>query len=96
MLPYTLTEEKETILHYAKLLGDATTEAIIQQDELRSRDEALHLAGFFWRMVAASNTEDEKTGSGSEYILEKIIITLMAYFRSAGYEAEWEEVADKN
>ena len=46
-------------------------------------------------MVDASNEEDNKNGGNSEYILEKIIITFMAYFRSSGYENEWEEIADK-
>ncbi|GLS25505.1 hypothetical protein GCM10007877_12190 [Marinibactrum halimedae] len=47
-------------------------------------------------MVRESNKQDEKTGDNSEYILEKIIITLMAYYRSSGFEEEWEEVSDKN
>lgn len=96
MIPYQLTEEKTTILHYAELLGDSKTRAIINQDAIQNREEAIHLAEFFWTMVDASNEEDKKSGSNSEYILEKIIITFMAYFRSAGYEDEWEEVADKN
>ena len=86
MIPYQLPEEKEIISHYAKLLGDTKTEKIISRDKLQSKEEAVHLAKFFWNMVNASNKEDEKSGSNSEYLLEKIIITFMAYFRSSGYE----------
>ena len=96
MIPYILPEEKTTILQYVKLLNDAETEEIIKRDELRNKKEAIHLAQFFWNMVKASNEEDKKTGNNSEYILEKIIITFMAYFRLSGFENEWEEISDKN
>ncbi|WP_444995256.1 hypothetical protein [Aliikangiella sp. IMCC44359] len=96
MIPYKLPEEKATILHYVKLLNDDTTKAIIERDELRNKEEAIHLANFFWKMVNASNNEDKVSGDNSEYILEKIIITFMTYFRSSGYENEWEEVSDNN
>lgn len=94
MIPYRLTEEKETILHYAKLLDDQLALEIVHQEKLQSSDEALHLAAFYWKMVDASNEEDKKTGNNSEYILEKIIITFMAWFRSNGYEEEWEKIVD--
>ena len=95
MIPYKLPEEKETIVKYAKLLNDKTTESIINRDKLLNKQEAVHLAEFYWKMVDASNDEDKKTSDNSEYILEKIIITFMAYFRSSGYENEWEEISDK-
>jgi hypothetical protein len=96
MISYKLPEEKTTLLHYAKLLGDSKSEEIIQQGELKSRDEAIHFAEFFWRMVKESNIEDKKNNENSEYILEKIIISLMAYFRSSGHEDVWEEVSDRH
>ena len=96
MISYRHPEEKTTLLYYAKLLNDLKSIEIIQGGELTSRDEAIHFAEFFWRMVKQSNIEDEKKGENSEYILEKIIISLMAYFRSAGFEDEWEEVSDSN
>ena len=95
MIPYALPQEKETILHYADLLSDKTTKGIIEKDLLRSKEEAIHLANFFWNMVEESNKEDKRTGESTEYILEKIIITFMAYFRSSGYEDEWETVSDE-
>ena len=95
MIPYRLPQEKEMLLHYADLLNDTTARQIIENNSITNADEAIHLAQFFWRMVDQSNIEDKKSGNNSEYILEKIIITLMAYFRSNGYEAEWEQVSDE-
>lgn len=95
MIPYSLPEEKKFILHYAKLLGDSLAEQIVTRDSVRNKHEAVHLAEFFWRMVDRSNEEDRKNGDNSEYILEKIIITFMAYFGSSGYDSEWEAVLDK-
>lgn len=96
MIPYNLPQEKETILHYADALNDDLTKEIIGRDLLQSKEEAEHLANFFWKMVDASNAEDKKTGESSEYILEKIIITFMAYFRSSGYEEVWERISDEH
>lgn len=95
MIPYALPQEKETILHYAEILSDKITKDIIARDVLSSKEDAIHLANFFWDMVEQSNIEDEKTGESTAYILEKIIITFMAYFRSSGYEDEWETVSDE-
>ena len=95
MIPYNLPQEKEVILHYANLLNDNLTEEIIERDILQDKEEALHLADFFWNMVDASNVEDKKADQSSEYILEKVIITFMAFFRASGYENEWEQVSDK-
>lgn len=94
MIPYSREQERITILHYASLLSDNITKGIIERDMLSNREEALHLANFYWDMVEKSNEQDARYGDNSEYILEKIIITFMAYFRSSGYEKEWEEVTD--
>lgn len=95
MIPYTHPDEKKTLLRYADLLENRTVKDIIYKDCLDSKEEALQLANFFWDMVTRSNIEDQVSGHSSDYILEKIIITLMAYFRSSGYEDEWETVTDK-
>jgi len=95
MISYTHADEKNTILFYADLLNDEKTKDIIERGSIKNTDEATHLALFFWEMVRASNEEDKKTRNNSEFILEKIINTFMAYYRTAGYEEQWEEVADK-
>ncbi|MGL6160181.1 hypothetical protein [Microbulbifer sp.] len=96
MIPYKIPEEKETLLFYAKLLGDRKSEAIIVRNSIENKQEAVHFAEFFWGMVRESNKQDEISGESSEYIFEKLIITLMGYFRSSGYEEEWEEVLNRN
>lgn len=47
MIPYRLPQEKETLLHYADLLNDATAKWIIENDAIRNADEATYLAQFF-------------------------------------------------
>ena len=94
LIPYSLPQEKQIILHYANLPGDTITKEIIERDRLENNEEAEHLANFFWNMVESSNDEDGKSGKSTEYILEKIIITFMAYFRSSGYEEIWGKVSD--
>mgnify|MGYP003650154911 CR=1 FL=1 len=96
MIPYKLPEEKETLTHYANLLKNRTALKVVSNDKISSKEEALEFANFFWEMVAKSNEVDKSSSTNSEYILEKIIITLMAYYRSSGYEEEWEVVADQN
>ena len=95
MIPYTHVDERDTILHYANLLNNTTAKEIIERDTISNKKEAIHLALFFLEMVRKPNEEDKKTNKSSEYILEKIINTLMAYYRKLGYEEQWEEVADK-
>lgn len=96
MIPYKLPEEKETLLYYADLLGDSISKSIINKDVIESSGEATKLAEFFWMAVAESNNQDSLNGTNSEEIFEKIIVTLMAYYRSSGYEKEWEEVCDRS
>lgn len=95
MIPYSLPEEKVFLLRYAELLGDKIAEEIIKRDSVNSKKESLHFAEFFWNVVDLSNQEDARNGGSSEYILEKIIITLMAYFNSSGFNEEWEMVVDR-
>jgi len=94
MIPYKAPKEKEIILHYAKILGDSLAEEIVVRGSLQNKEEAIYLARFFWSMVDQSNIEDEDGDDKSEYILEKIIITFMAYSRSSGYETEWDTITE--
>lgn len=95
MITWKLNEEKEMILYYANLLNDEETKKIIARGEIISKEEALHIAEFFWKMVKKSNEVEYKNSpTECEFLLEKIINTLMAYFRRAGYESEWEIFAD--
>ena len=96
MISYRLPEEKEMLLRYAQLLDDSTSLEILQRGFAKDKPEAIHFAEFFWRVVDEFANQDKENNENSEYILEKIIVTLMAYFRSAGYEEEWEMVSDRN
>lgn len=96
MIPYKLPEERETLQYYSSLLNDSIAKKVIDQDCLKGPEEAIKFAEFFWCAVKESNNQDKLNGTNSEQIFEKIIITLMAYYRSTGYEEEWEEVSDKN
>jgi len=95
MITWKLNEEKEMILYYANLLSDSETKKIIERGEIINKEEALHIAEFFWEMVKKSNEIQYKNSpTECEFLLEKIINTLMAYFRRTGYESEWEAFAD--
>lgn len=95
MIPWRLSEEKEIILFYADLLNDDETKRIINKDEISNKSEALHIAEFFWKMVEKSNEHQyQEDPAQCEYLLEKVINTLMTYFRNAGFEDEWEAFAD--
>lgn len=96
MITYKLPEEKEMLLRYAQLLDDSSSLEILQRGFVKDKQEAIYFAEFFWRVVAESANQDKASNENSEYILKKIIVTLMAYFRSAGYENEWEMVSDRN
>jgi len=95
MIPYSHADEKNTILAYAELFKDKTIQKIIEKDSIQSNEEAIHLANFFWDMARESNKLDKEKNINSEFILEKVINTLMAYYRASGYEQQWVEVAEK-
>lgn len=95
MIEWRISEERDMVLFYAMLLNDEETIKIINRNEINSKEEALHVAEFFWKMVEKSNELQYKNDSiKCEFLLEKVINTLMAYFRSSGFESEWEAFAD--
>ncbi len=95
MIPWKIQAEKEIVIFYANILEDKFPLKIIEKNEINSKEEALHFAEFFWKMVQKSNeVQYEGNAINCEYLLEKVIITLMAYFRSSGYEEEWEIFSD--
>ncbi|GLS25048.1 hypothetical protein [Marinibactrum halimedae] len=94
MIEYKIPEEKSTLLQYAQYLNDERSRLIIQRGILKTQEEAIHLANFYWKMVRLSNEKDQISNENSTYIMEKIMITLMAFFRSSNFEREWDEVLD--
>lgn len=95
MINWKLNEEKEMVIYYANLLNDNETTKIIEHGEITNKEDALHVAEFFWKMVEKSNEVQYKNSPDEcDFLLEKVINTLMAYFRNSGYEDEWEKFAD--
>lgn len=71
-----------------------TARQIIERDGIYDKEEAKYLAQFFWEMAHATIDEERKAGQSSQYILVKIIVTLMGYYRAAGYEDAWKRTSD--
>jgi hypothetical protein len=97
MIPYKYPEEKIVALTFAALLNDEITTKILQADLVKSREEAIHLSQFFWRMIeksAEGNVQLPCKGS-SEYWTEKLYNSVGGYLEKAGYGAEWDEEVDK-
>lgn len=53
-------EEKETIHHYAKALNNISIESILQNDGIKTSEEAKELARFFWQMMDQTVNDSEK------------------------------------
>ena len=96
MIEYKFPEEKEFILHYAKILNKPKIIAIINTGYVNSSKDAFLLAKFFWEMVdeIVKDKESHKVIAGqtdleawNEYVFESI----RAYLRNNGYEKEWDE-----
>ena len=93
MIPYKYPEEKIVALQFASLLNDEITKTILQKDKVESREEAIHLSQFFWRMIeksAAENIQLQCEGS-SEHWTEKLYNSIGGYLDAT----EWDEEIDK-
>lgn len=97
MIQFKYPEEKTVAITFALLLNDEITKAILEKGSVASRDEAIHLSQFFWRMIeksAASNVQLQGEGS-AKYWTEKLYNSIGGYLEKAGYAAEWNEEIDK-
>lgn len=97
MFLYKYPEEKTVAMTFAALLDDDIAKAILTRDFVESKEEAIHLSHFFWRMIeksAEGNVQLPVEGS-SEYWTEKLYNTIGGYLKRAGYSAEWNEEIDK-
>lgn len=97
MIPYKYPEEKIVALAFASLLNDDTAKKILENDSVKSREEAIHLSKFFWRMIEKSAHGDVQLPceGSSEYWTEKLYNSIGGYLEKAGYGAEWDEEIDR-
>ena len=91
MIEYTYEEEKIVALFFADTLNDALAKEILQNDEVKSRDEAIHLSQFFWSMAnrSADNNIQLPCDGDSQYWTEKLYNSIGGYLEDAGYEEQW-------
>ena len=59
MINYRDTKEKDALLHYAKILANQKVETILQNDGIKSTEDARELASFFWKMVDQTVIDSE-------------------------------------
>lgn len=97
MIQYKYPEEKIVAVSFALLLNDETTKTILEKGFVASRNEAIHLSQFFWRMIEKStdNNVQLQCDGSSEYWTEKLYNSIGGYLEKAGYAAEWNEEIDK-
>ena len=100
MIRYKFEEELAYLIYYANKLKNEKILEILKCGEVKRSEEAISLSEFFWHMVDLS-IEDEQSGNelpweeGAEFWNEKIMNSISGYLERAGYEKEWDEVADR-
>ena len=85
MIEYKFKEEKEILLHYAKLLNDQAALNILQKNEVDSEHEVQTLAKFYWDMVDLNVKESESATeaySDMEKRLERIYTSFHIYLNT--------------
>ena len=95
MIEYKFPEEKIIVLHYAKLLNDASAMDILERGYVKDRTEALTLKNFYWAMVDQSVKDqghqvDILVKEGVAAWMEYIFHTFNGYLVSSGYKEEWD------
>ncbi len=97
MINYKFPEEKIVALTFASLLDDHLTKDIIERGSVLSKQEAIHLSQFFWKMIDKSAQGDIQLpcDGGSEFWTEKLYNSIGGYLEKAGYGSEWDEEIDK-
>ena len=103
MINFTGRDEKakDVCLHYANKLNAQNLISILASiDPVKSKEEALELSRFFWKMVDAS-IEDRDNGvevlgeTDLQFWMERSMNIFSGYLRSIGYEDQWEQASDE-
>jgi hypothetical protein len=96
VIEYRFPEEKDFLLHYAKVLDQPRIEQIVRRGAVSSASDAAALAKFIWSMAdrAAADRKNAVTVAGQrdlEAWTEYVFQTVRSHLLGAGYEKEWEE-----
>lgn len=96
MIEYKYPEELQVALIFADALKDQEAKIIFERGIIVSRDEAIILSKFFWKMVSlsAEKTIQLPFDGSTEYWTQKLYNSLGGYVIGAGYESEWNEEID--
>ena len=104
MLDFSGKDQKaqQVCLHYAKQFGAENLIGIIHgKDSVGSKDEAIELSRFFWKMLeAAADDRDQGTEvlgeTDLQYWMERSMNIISGYLDRIGYEDEWDKISDEN
>lgn len=100
MIRFLFPEEKQALLHYAKILDNKIIEEILYNEGLKTSSEARELASFFWKMLDQTVIDSEQNITVAGYTnlescCEDIMQNLRSHFIATGYVEIWEEESDK-
>ena len=105
MLDFTGRDQPAQLvcLHYAERLNKASKliDILACKSEVTSKEEARDLANFFWDMLDTSAAESEQppeiSGVGDVHFwVERNLSIFAGYLINAGYEVQWDMVADEH
>lgn len=91
---------KQVVLHYARELDNAFVFDLVNKDlDIRSKEEAIVLAEFYWAMLDKS-AEDKEQGvivldePDLQYWMERLMNIVGGYLSKIGYGDQWNQVCD--
>ncbi|MFL0800405.1 MAG: hypothetical protein K6L80_08160 [Agarilytica sp.] len=96
MIEYKYPQEKDILLHYAKVLNDEKAKTLVQNGCVSNSNEAEALSRFYWAMVdqAVSDKGQDVApieSEGVEAWMEYIFHSINGYMVSNGYETQWDQ-----
>lgn len=100
MIKYKSEEELEFAKHYASELNDELTTEILNNGQVKNKEEAIHLSRFFWKMIDASIEDTQNNiefpwAESAEFLTEKIMYSISGYLERTGFGAEWGNISDE-
>jgi hypothetical protein len=96
MIQYKYPEELQVALIFADYLNDLQSKEIFKRGEISSKNEAIYISKFFWKIVTLSAEKSITLPfeGSTEYWTEKLYNSLGGYMIRAGYGEEWNEEVD--